>query len=113
MGANLGNSGRNRRNGRTQPFAEINITPMVDVMLVLLVTLIVSLPLMTHAVKLNVGQSPPAAEVTPPEVVELDIDFDGAIEWNGTVVSSTAWMVPSSVLAVTTRPSPMRSMAWW
>jgi biopolymer transport protein ExbD len=66
---------------------DMNITPLIDVMLVLLVTLIVSLPIMTHAVKLNVGQSPPAAEVTPPEVVELDIDFDGAIEWNGTVVS--------------------------
>ena len=53
---------------RTTPVApgnvvcDINITPLIDVMLVLLVTLIVSLPIMTHAVKLDLPQTPPAAE---------------------------------------------------
>ena len=67
--------------------SEINTTPLIDVMLVLLVTLIISLPIMTHAVKLDLPQSP-AQEQPPPEVVDLDIDFDGTVVWNGTPVNS-------------------------
>src|SRR5213078_1554799 len=66
-------------------FCDINTTPLIDVMLVLLVTLIVTLPVMTHAVKLdmpNVTNPPP-----PPEVIDLEIDFDGAVVWNGSQVS--------------------------
>jgi biopolymer transport protein ExbD len=63
--------------------SEINTTPLLDVMLVLLVTLIVSLPTLTHAVKLDLprGVSSPAV---PPTVIDLDIDSDGTIVWNGT-----------------------------
>jgi len=69
---------------------DINTTPLIDVMLVLLVTLIVSLPIMTHAVKLdmpNPNQPPPPDNVRP-EVIDLEIDFDGTVVWNGTVVQS-------------------------
>jgi biopolymer transport protein ExbD len=66
---------------------DINTTPLIDVMLVLLVTLIVTLPIMTHAVKLdmpqNTNQPPPPVK---PEVINLDIDFDGTVVWNGTTV---------------------------
>src|SRR2546430_10230522 len=65
---------------------DINITPLIDVMLVLLVTLIVSLPMMTHAVKLDMPNAPPAQNVTPPEVIELEIEFDGTVTWNGRTV---------------------------
>jgi biopolymer transport protein ExbD len=68
---------------------DINTTPLIDVMLVLLVTLIVTLPVMTHAVKLDMPnpnqQTPPPP--TPPEVIDLEIDSDGTIVWNGTPVS--------------------------
>ncbi len=66
---------------------EMNTTPLIDVMLVLLVTLIVSLPIMTHAVKLDMPQSnnPPPPDQRP-EVIELEIDFDGTVVWNGTQV---------------------------
>ena len=68
---------------------DINTTPLIDVMLVLLVTLIITLPIMTHAVKLdmpqNQNQPPPP---TPPEVIDLEIDFDGTVVWNGTPVPS-------------------------
>jgi biopolymer transport protein ExbD len=67
---------------------EINTTPLIDVMLVLLVTLIVSLPIMTHAVKLDLPRSEPPRDQAPPEVIDLDIDFDGTVVWNGTVVTS-------------------------
>jgi len=65
---------------------DINITPLIDVMLVLLVTLIVSLPMMTHAVKLDMPNTPAAENVTPPEVIDLEIDFDGTVAWNGRTV---------------------------
>jgi len=56
---------------------------------VLLVTLIVSLPIMTHAVKLDMPQNnnPPPPDQRP-EVIDLEIDFDGTVVWNGTVVQS-------------------------
>jgi biopolymer transport protein ExbD len=68
---------------------DMNTTPLIDVMLVLLVTLIVSLPVMTHAVKLDMPQNknPPPDNVRP-EVIDLEIDFDGTVVWNGTVVQN-------------------------
>src|SRR5580700_3350559 len=60
---------------------DINTTPLIDVMLVLLVTLIVSLPIMTHAVKLDMPQTnqPPPPPDQRPEVIDLEIDFDGTV----------------------------------
>src|ERR1700742_3759867 len=68
---------------------DINTTPLIDVMLVLLVTLIVSLPIMTHAVKLDMPQNnqPPPPDQVRPEVIDLEIDFDGTVVWNGTQVN--------------------------
>jgi len=70
-------------------FCDINTTPLIDVMLVLLVTLIVTLPIMTHAVKLDMPNvtNPPPPPPVPPEVIDLEIDFDGTVVWNGTPVS--------------------------
>ena len=68
--------------------SDINTTPLIDVMLVLLVTLIVSLPLMTHAVTLNLPQAAPVAANVRPEVIELSIDFDGTVVWNGATLAS-------------------------
>ena len=61
---------------------DINTTPLIDVMLVLLVMLIITIPIQTHAVKLNmpIGNPPPPPE--PPQVVKLDVDFDGTVYWN-------------------------------
>src|SRR3569833_3136650 len=65
---------------------EMNTTPLIDVMLVLLTLLIITLPIQTHAVKLDM----PAANAPPPtvvpETVELGVDFDGTITWNGATV---------------------------
>jgi len=67
---------------------DINTTPLIDVMLVLLVTLIVTLPIMTHAVKLdmpppNPNQPPPPVQ---PVIINLDIYYDGTISWNGQTI---------------------------
>lgn len=74
--------------GEGEPMMEINTTPLIDVMLVLLIMFIITLPVMTHAVKLDMPR--PNSNPTPPnEVIEpirLDIDWDGAIIWNGSQV---------------------------
>jgi biopolymer transport protein ExbD len=74
--------------GEGEPMMEINTTPLIDVMLVLLIMFIITLPVMTHAVKLDM---PRATQTPPPEDIQiepirLDIDWDGAVIWNGTQV---------------------------
>jgi biopolymer transport protein ExbD len=74
--------------GEGEPMMEINTTPLIDVMLVLLILFILTLPVMTHAIKLDMPR--PSKEPPPPEVItepiRLDIDWDGSIIWNGTLV---------------------------
>jgi biopolymer transport protein ExbD len=62
---------------------DINTTPLIDVMLVLLIMLIITIPIQTHAVKLNMPAGKPPPQVTQPQVVTIDIDFDGTLFWNG------------------------------
>ena len=64
---------------------QLNATPLIDVMLVLLVILIITLPMATHAVKLNLPQGPATA---PQPAIRVDIASDSAIYWNGTEVAS-------------------------
>jgi biopolymer transport protein ExbD len=67
-------------------FTDINMTPLIDVMLVLLIIFIISLPPVTHAVKIDnplPSKDPPPRQ---PVVVNLAIDFDGTLSWNGTAV---------------------------
>ena len=66
---------------------EMNTTPLIDVMLVLLTLLIITLPIQTHAVKLDMPQNTNAPPPTIiPETVDLGVDFDGTVTWNGTAV---------------------------
>jgi len=70
---------------------QMNATPLIDVMLVLLVILILTVPIATHAVKLNLPQGPHGP---PQPSVRLDIAFDGTIYWNGEFVASIAALTP-------------------
>jgi biopolymer transport protein ExbD len=87
MGMNVGSGG-----GSQDPdvMVEINTTPLIDVMLVLLVMLIITIPIQLHSVNLNmpVGTPPPPTE--KPQVITVDVDFDGTIYWNGDVVADRA-----------------------
>jgi biopolymer transport protein ExbD len=83
---------------------EINTTPLIDVLLVLLVALVVSLPLMTHAVKIDLPRAPPAPQAVQPEVIDLDVDFDGTVAWNGTTLSSSLQL--ESYLRAAARQDP-------
>ena len=61
---------------------EMNTTPLIDVMLVLLTLLIITLPIQTHAVKLDMPQPNPNPPTFIPPTVELGVDFDGTVTWN-------------------------------
>lgn len=73
--------------GAAGSLTDINMTPLIDVMLVLLIIFIISLPPVTHAVKID--NPLPTHDLTPrpPVVVNLGIDFDGTLSWNGTAVN--------------------------
>ena len=86
MGMNIGSGGDN------EPMLDINTTPLIDVMLVLLIMFIITLPVMTHAVKLDMPQAksnpPPDQALLDP--IRIDIEWDGAVVWNGSLVQLDA-----------------------
>jgi biopolymer transport protein ExbD len=82
MAMNVGSSG----SGDPEVMVDINTTPLIDVMLVLLIMLIITIPIQTHAVKLNMPVGTPPPPASPPEIVNIDVDFDGTVLWNGVVV---------------------------
>jgi biopolymer transport protein ExbD len=77
MAMNVGNE-----SGEGEVMVEMNTTPLIDVMLVLLVMLIITLPIQTHAVKLDMPNNHPHPPVNPPQVIDITVDFDGTVEWN-------------------------------
>ena len=72
------------------PMMDINTTPLIDVMLVLIIMLIITIPIQTHAVKMNMPVGPSSPPPKPPEIVRIDVDFDGTIGWNGVIVPDRA-----------------------
>jgi len=84
MGMSVGNSDDN-----ADVMVDINTTPLIDVMLVLLIMFIITIPIQTHAVKMNMpvpnNAAPPPK---PPEIVRIDVDFDGTIGWNGEIIEA-------------------------
>ena len=76
--------------GETSPMSEINMVPLIDVMLVLLVIFIVTAPLLTNTVKLDLPRADAAATSTLPNKIEFAIDASGALFWNGEPVSRAA-----------------------
>ena len=71
---------------RQAPMAEINVVPLVDVMLVLLVIFIVTAPLLTHSVKIDLPKASSSPNLTRPVHVQLGIREDGSLHWNGAAV---------------------------
>ena len=69
---------------------DINTTPLIDVMLVLLVMLIITIPIQTHAVKLDMPIGDPPPVTVEPVVVNIEVDFDGTILWDGQVLPGRA-----------------------
>ena len=74
-------------NNNQAPMAEINVTPMVDVMLVLLVIFIITAPLFTHAVKLDLPSAQSTAATEKPETITLSINAEGKLFWNNAEIN--------------------------
>ncbi len=92
--------------GEDDVMIDINTTPLIDVMLVLLIMLIVTIPVQTHAVRLDLpppNQPPPPTE---PAVVDVVVDFDGTILWNGEVVPDRAALETHLRAAAQQEPQP-------
>ena len=73
--------------GQSDVMVDINTTPLIDVMLVLLIMLIITIPVQTHSVKMDMPINNPPPPDQPPPVIDLGIDFDGTITWNDTPVT--------------------------
>jgi len=82
MGMNVGSGG----SGDPEVMIDINTTPLIDVMLVLLVMLIITIPIQLHSVNLNLPTGNPPPPLVKPEIVKIDIDAGGVTYWNGEVV---------------------------
>ena len=88
MGMNVGSGGGS--NAEEEPMIDMNMTPLIDVMLVLIIMLIITIPIQNHAVNLNMPVGTPPPSTVKPEVVQIDVDFDGTIFWNGEAVPNRA-----------------------
>jgi biopolymer transport protein ExbD len=78
------------RGGTDAPMAEINMIPLIDVMLVLLVIFIITAPLLTHAVKIDLPRAASQPNLTRPDNIQLAIRADGEIFWNGEAMEGPA-----------------------
>lgn len=101
MGMNVGSSAEG------EPMVEVNTTPLIDLMLVLIVMLIITLPPQTHAVKLDMPQNTdaPPPDVKP-EVVNILVDFDGSIYWNDSKVTDGEMLTGYLKHAADQQPMP-------
>ena len=82
----------NLTSGGAEPdvMVDINTTPLIDVMLVLLIMLIITIPIQLHSVNLNMPAGTPPPQTAEPVVVTIDIDFDGTVLWNGEMLADRA-----------------------
>ena len=101
MGMNVGSGG----SGDQDVMMDINTTPLIDVMLVLLVMLIITIPIQLHSADLDLPVAPAAPPVEPPEVVRIDIAPDGALRWQDEPLADRAALV-ARLQAEAARPRP-------
>ncbi len=94
--------------GTDEPMCDVNTTPLIDVMLVLLVMLIVTLPIQTHAVKLDmpIPNPNPTTPTVIPERITIEIDSDGTIVYNGVPIAGIAALDSLFAQETTKDPQP-------
>ena len=103
MGMNVGTGGSSND---PDVMIDINTTPLIDVMLVLLVMLIITIPIQLHAVNLNMPVGNPPPQLVKPEVVKIDIDPSSQIYWNAEVVANRADLEERLKSIATVDPQP-------
>jgi biopolymer transport protein ExbD len=76
---------------QNQPMSEINVTPLVDVMLVLLIIFMITAPLMTHKIPIDLPQASTVKNPEEPNIITLALTADGNLYWNDISVSKEDW----------------------
>lgn len=104
MSMNVGGGGSPKAD--PEPMMEVNMTPLIDVMLVLIIMLIITIPKQQHSVNLNMPVGTPPPPTAPPVVVTIDVDFDGTILWDSVIVPDRATLDAklASVAAMADQP---------
>ena len=103
MAMNVGTGGGS---GDPDVMMDINTTPLIDVMLVLLVMLIITIPIQLHSVNLNMPVGNPPPPLVLPQVVKIDVDPQSRIYWNGEWLQSRADLEERLKTAAMTDPQP-------
>ena len=93
MAFSSGGGSEGRFTADTPPMSEINVTPMVDVMLVLLIIFMITAPLITHKIAIDLPQAAATRNPDKPDIVTLSIDAEGQMYWNDQAVSVDEWKV--------------------
>lgn len=102
MAMNLGSS----RQDEPEVMMDINTTPLIDVMLVLLIMLIITIPAQLHSVNLDMPVATTQPAKNDPVVVKIDIDADASLRWNGQVLADRPALEARLAEAAATQPQP-------
>jgi biopolymer transport protein ExbD len=102
MAMNIGSSSSDE----PEVMMEINTTPLIDVMLVLLIMLIITIPAQLHSVNLDMPVSTPPTKKIDPVVVKIDVDANSVINWNGRPLGGRADLELKLTEAAATQPQP-------
>ena len=92
--------------GEPEVMMEINTTPLIDVMLVLLIMLIITIPIQLHSVNLDMPVNTSAAKKTEPVVVKVNVEQNNVINWNGKLLASRAELDQAVAEAAAMNPQP-------
>ncbi len=101
MAMNLGSS-----HSEPEVMMDINTTPLIDVMLVLLIMLIITIPAQLHSVNLDMPVNTTAPKKTDPVVIRIDVDAQSAVSWNGKAIASRAELAQKLTDASAMQPQP-------
>jgi len=103
MGMNIGTGGAS---DEPEVMMDINTTPLIDVMLVLLIMLIITIPIQLHSVNLDMPVNTSAAKKTEPVVVKVNVEQNNVINWNGKLLASRAELDQAVAEAAAMNPQP-------
>jgi biopolymer transport protein ExbD len=103
MGMNLGNSSSS---GDAEVMIDMNTTPLIDVMLVLIIMLIITIPVQLHSVNMNMPPPSVNKPLVEPTVVKLDIDQNSVVYWNGVAVTDRTELEAKMVAAAALTDQP-------
>ena len=101
MAMNLGSS-----HSEPEVMMDINTTPLIDVMLVLLIMLIITIPAQLHSVNLDMPVNTTVPKKTDPVVIRIDVDAQSAVSWNGKAIASRAELAQKLIDAAAMQPQP-------